>query len=403
MSFTEITAIIMVLMISFTGTAAFRVSVPAVAFYTRQILETTALGVGLLTSSFFAGRALFAVITGGISDRYRKKIIYLAIICFAVNALVVSLYSYADNITEVILIRALQGALNGTAWVSIQVILGSIVRTSIRGRVYSIYFASGTLGNVIANTLYSHMANNPLSTILVVSSGLFLMASLLCVGVSLLLPSILREDIIIRRNEKKGSNIGEPISGLAAIPIALIILGTSMFTSIVRGDLIYIYMNEGFNLLKSDVANVIAITSLLALLGGYLISWISDRISDVLALRMATVIGFLGALSISVRSIVVVLIGLILYYIANSAVISISRRVAITYYRLGGTFMGIINAIGNIGSITGSSIAGIVYDAYGLSTISIGGVHFTGFVFIISMIVAIPVVCSFLLLKTQHR
>ncbi|MCD6503327.1 MAG: hypothetical protein DRN30_02485 [Thermoplasmata archaeon] len=393
--------VIMLLMVSFLGTAAFRISVPAVAFYTRQVLEASALGVGLLTSSFFAGRALFAVVAGGLADKYRDKIAYMAAICFSLNAVVVYLYGLVNDIVSVILIRALQGALNGIAWVSVQVILGSSVSYSIRGRVYAIYFALGTLGNVAANKLYSSLSNKPLSSILVISSILFLATAILILVIGILLPASLYS---IKHKSGKESNVSEEnehikASIVIAIPVILIVLGVSMFSSIVRGDLVYIYMNEAFKLSRGDTADIIAFASLIALVGGYILSWISDKVNDTLALRIAISIGFLGSILVSIRALIGVITGLVLYYIANSAIISISRRIAITHYKLGGTVMGLINAAGNIGSVTGSSIAGLIYDIYGLFTLNILGVTFTGFISIMSLTMVVSLVSSFVFLK----
>lgn len=114
---------------------------------------------------------------------------------------------------------------------------------------------------------------------------------------------------------------------------------------------------------------MVGITSLGSLIGAYLISWVSDRYGNVLALRTSSLLGTLGAFLLGVRSGGVAVIGLLLFYVASSSVISVSRRAAITEFKLGGLILGIVNAVGNLGSVAGSAIAGYLYDLLGISFI----------------------------------
>lgn len=391
-------SVILILITSFVGSAAFRVSIPAVAFYTRGVLEASALGVGLLTSSFFAARALFAVMAGGLADKYKFKVTYAAALCFLLNALVVNLYPLTYNIIEVIAIRFLQGALNGIAWVSIQIVLGTIVKSSIRGRMYSIYFALGTLGNVFGNAFYSKLSDKPLETALIASSILFTVTSALTLSVGITF-SVTSASSVVRLGKPKSSSEGGYLGLTSAIPLVLTILGIGMFGSILRGDLIYVYTYEFFNISKGSVAELIGLTSLIALIGGYLLSWLSDKVNDVIALRIGVGIGFLGSLLLSTNVLVGLIAGLILLYVANSSVVPITRKIAVTYYRLGGTVVGLVNAVGNLSNVVGASLAGLLYDVYGLSTITILGLNFTEFILLMSAAMIVSFITSLTILK----
>ena len=390
--------ILIIFAISFFGTSAFRISIPAIAFYSRLILEASALGIGLLTSSFFAGRALFAIIAGGLADKYRFKVIYIASLCFLLNAFITYLYAFVNSVFGIIIVRFLQGALNGVSWISIQYILGSNVELSIRGRVYSIYFAIGSFGGIIGNVIYSFLSNEPLIFILMISSLLFLVASILTFGLRFI-PFIQINSINHKSKDSIMHKGGGYLELVAAIPLMFIVLSVNMFGSVIRGDLIYIYMNEAFNLSRGDVANFIAFISLIALFGGYILSWLSDKINDLIALKISLFIGLIGSFLVGIKFLFGVLIGLILYYIAGSGIISISRRIAITYYRLGGMVIGLINASSNIGIVAGSFISGLIYDAYGLFELNILGMAFTFFILIMTFILIIAFIMSIIFLK----
>ncbi|MCD6340616.1 MAG: MFS transporter, partial [Desulfurococcales archaeon] len=172
-------AVGLMIVLAFVGTVAFRVSMPAVAFYTRSILEASALGVGLLTSAFFAARAIFAVVSGGLADKYGYRVLYFSAAAFLLNAAIVKLYAAASSLPEVLLIRFMQGVFNGIAWVPVQAVLGRLVPKPVRGRVYSIYFALGSLGGMAGNAIYAELAEAPIAAVLTVSAISFAASSAL--------------------------------------------------------------------------------------------------------------------------------------------------------------------------------------------------------------------------------
>ena len=353
------------ILLAFVGTVAFRVSIPAVAYYTRDILESTALGVGLLTSAFFGARALSAIVSGRLCDKYISKVLYLSSLSFALNALVVNFYPYAQSLIHVVIIRLTQGLLNGIAWVPIQVVLGKSVPTSIRGRIYSIYFTLGSLGGMAGNAIYSLMVNEPLVKVIHVSSLFFSFSSLITLITAMLKRSSLHKDADIRTSlssRKHVESVAVKVGLIGLVPILIIVLGSSLFNSVIRGDLIYIYMNEVVNLSKGVVAQYIAIAVLASLPMSYLLSWVSDKVSDVASLRLSMIMAFLGALVLVTPHKELVLIGLLLTYSGFSGIVPVARRVAISKFRLGGTALGIVNAVGNVGNVIGSALAGLIYD-----------------------------------------
>ena len=359
-------ALVAAMLLSFAGTLAFRVSVPAVSFYTRSVLEASALGVGLLTSAFFVARASTAVAVGSAVDRWPKALAFAPAPCFALNALAVQLYAYASTLPQVLGIRFLQGVLNGVAWVTVQYLLGRVTEERYRGRAYAIYFASGSLGGVAGNAIYSALAREPMGVVLAVSSSFFLAASGLATLLAYLSKGFLGPALLsTRRGRRPGGQRGG--SAVAAALLLTVVMGVSVFGSILRGDLVYVYLNEVLGLGRGGAAAFVASASLVALMGGYLLSWLSDRVGEYRALTVATSIAFVGAVCSAITSPLAALLGIALFYTSQSAVTSVSRRAAVTRYRLGGTVLGLLNASSNAGSVAGAALAGWLYDTIGPS------------------------------------
>ncbi len=358
----------LLVLLAFVGTTAFRVSVPAIAFYAREVLSAPAFSVGFLTSIFFAARAVASLLAGFLSGRAGKFLLSLIITAsFVINGFIVLLYGLVKSVAWLLTVRLCQGFLNGTAWVLVQYVLGISVSENIRGRVYAVYFALGSLGSVLGNFIYSLISEQELTLSLIVSSTMYVLSGIIAL-VAMKTLSIKSEIKRTHSNlDLKGVECASTYGFMvSAILLLLIVLGISTFSSIVRGDLIYIYLSESLSLSKSYVAKLVGIASLGSLMGAYLISWLSDKYGNVLALRVSSLLGALGSILLSVRLGEAAITGLSLFYIASSSVVSVSRRAAITEFKLGGLVLGIVNAVGNLGSVTGSAIAGYLYDLLGV-------------------------------------
>jgi len=365
----------LMVVLAFAGTVAFRVSIPAVAFYTRGVLEASALGVGMLTSAFFAARAIFAVVSGGLADKYGYRVLYYSAAAFLLNAAVVNLYAVATSLPEVLAIRFAQGVLNGIAWVPVQVVLGRLVPESVRGRVYSVYFALGSLGGMAGNAIYAGLADAPITAVLAVSAASFAASSALVLATAVSVRGLELRPVRGGTKREIGEGVGEAglaVGLLGVVPLVIIVLGSSMFNSVIRGDLIYMYMNEVFELSKEVVAGYVALSSLIALPMSYLLSWVSDRVDDATSLKISLGLVLAGALLVGSTWRELALIGLAMAYGGFSGVVPVTRRVAVTKFRLGGTAIGLVNASGNIGNVVGAALAGYLYDIVG--AVVVGGV-----------------------------
>jgi MFS family permease len=350
----------------------------------------------MLTSAFFFARALSAIAAGSVADRYGFKVSLLAAVCFALNALAVQLYGLSSNIAWFVAVRLVQGALNGLAWVSMQYMLGRLAPKDVRGRAFAVYFAAGTFGTVAGNALYSILSNAPLTASLTASSLLFLATSALTASLSFLVRSTEVGD----RTEEFETRVAtgaqpSPTLGLTAIvPLAIVVAGSSIIGSVIGGDLTYVYIKEFLGIPKYMVADAVAVSSIVALLGTYALSWVSDKVGDRVSLRLSIIVGLVGAFIMALPSLPLVITGRALASVGGSAVMSVSRKVAVTYYGKRGVAVGIINATSNAGKVLGSLIAGHLYDVMSGCVISVGTLPASCFMLAMASLLLIPLLAS---------
>ncbi len=394
----ELLAITLLSLVAFLGTLAFRLSIPAIAFYVRESLGATALSVGLLTSSFFAARAVTATTAGILIDRLGlKRILNIVVMLFITHGAVVVLYSMFSDIVHITMLRAVQGILNGISWVTIQVSLGILVPEKLRGRAYSIYFTSGSLGGVLGNNIYSLLAYNPLIQVLAISLLTFMLAGLLTMALLLIFKSRLRG--VVRGSSKAGFNYLSVIKCLRDVLLVIIVaLGLSMFTSFIRGDLSYVYVSESLGIGRDVATNLIAFASLTALILGYMFSWMADKYNDLIALRISTFTAMLGIIMLSMPYVVTIFLGIFMFSSGNSAVIAIARRVAVSS-KVKGLAVGVINTMSNIGMVSGSLIIGYLYDVIGLSPVISQGI----IMFKLPLIAGIPTLIALVMTLALKR
>ena len=298
---------------------------------------------------------MFAAAAGAVAERRGEHATRIAAVCFLANAAVAQAYALCPGVVELLAVRLVQGALNGLAWVLIQYVLGTAVAEEFRGRAYSLYFASGVAGVAAGNALYAHLASLPLKASLDASSLLFLVAAVL----SLLVKARPAASRAPRPRRLYRSAVA------SAYPLMALVMGVAVFGSVVRGDLVYIYLGEFVGLGRNGAALVVAVANVLSLLGGYALSWMSDKLGDAPALRLSTLIGLVGALLLGISHPYPAAAGLLAFYTASSAVFPVSRRAAMGSPGMGGVVLGLVNFAGNVGTILGSAAAGALYDVVG--------------------------------------
>ena len=379
----------MTFLTAFLGTLAFRISIPAVAFYTRSVLKGTMLELGLLTTSFFVTRAISAVITGDLADR-GLNLRVLASSCFLIHSGIVLLYQLTSSWLQVVALRALQGLLNGFSWVSVQFLLGASVKREIRGRAYSIYFAFGSLGAFSGNLIYSLMTGAPLLKLMALSSLFFLSTALTA--------------FLIKGSEVGGprkqdgkaaskANLGRWADGL--LPwISIMVFSSRSFSSLLTGDVIYIYLSEGLGLGPSLASFLVGSGSLIGLAASLPVSWIADKKDDRLALQIAVGAVAIGAFAFSLKSPTASVAGYLMLVMGVVSLTPVVRRLTMTYQRRRGVALGAVNAVGNVGTATSSLLLGGLLEAMGMSTLTIAGLELMKAVFLTSIALVLAILAS---------
>ena len=368
---------------AFIGTMAFRISVPAVAFYTRISLKGTMLELGLLTTSFFAARAIAAVLAGELADKGLKLHI-LASSCFLIHSLVVMLYRLVRSWLSVVFLKALQGILNGLAWTSVQFVLGAAVKTEVRGRAYSVYFAFGSLGGFAGNIAYSLMPGTGLSKPIALSALAFSLSAL--TSMFLVSPSLTAGKSRRAKARNRSSIIRTRPEGSCLLAwISLMVFGSRAFASLLTGDVIYVYLSEALGISPSLASALVGFGSLVGLLASMAISWVADKKDDRLALSLAVGLSSAGALMTAIRHAALGVAGFLLLAMGVVSLMPLVRRLVMTYQRRRGLALGVVGAVGNVGTASSSVLFGGSLQLMGTSTVAVLGLEFVKAVLVVSL------------------
>ncbi len=341
------------LAMAFIGTMAFRVAVPAVAFYARSSLKASALVIGGFMAAFFASRAVAAFTAGFLYNWVRRRLNHLILALFTLAGVTSLCYLNANTIV-IIVVRLVQGALLGFAWTLVQSVLGEYTPRDRRGLVYSIYFDLGLLGAAIANMVYA--AIPLLETSLVVSLILFSATGL----TALALPTT----TIVSRETGRGGRAtsGTSVKGALLIlaSLSFFVLAVRLSTAFTQSDIVYILLSEALGLSRSSTADAIAIACFIGAALSILVSYVADKVSDTIAIVLTCLLASLGLILLASLSPLPSILGLALMMIAARCLTPVSRRVAMNVR--GSIGIGAVSAAGNIGVILSCLGAGLAYD-----------------------------------------
>ncbi len=352
-----------VVIVGFLGTLGYRLSVPVVAFFVRDLLEASALIIGGLSTAYFVGRALFATIAGKSISRMQRFTL-LPVTGLVLNSILVLSYGFISAPWQALLIRFGQGVAAGLLWIPLQYLVAAYVPVEWRGRAYSIYFSLGGLGVFAANALYALLVGLGDWPILVLAS--LILAS--CIPLVLVLPPA-RTEALVEKHSSRASS-GGVLSGIVWFTI-LSGFSLNFVLSIAGGDIPYIFINEIVGLSKPNTALLLSAVSILGMLIGFIASWIADRYSDRIVLLVLVSLIPLSLLLIALLTPLTVLLGFVLLRVIRSTFTPVSRRILSIYHREPGAAIGYINTASNIGVASGSLYTGFFYDLLGLESLTL--------------------------------
>ncbi len=352
-------AYLLVLIVSFTGSLAFRLSIPVVAYHVREELEAPALVIGFITASYFVMRALSASISGEVSSRIRDYRL-VPIVGFSASAIVVLAYAYTYTWVMVVLLRLVQGFLAGLMWIPLQYAVSVYSSESWRGKAYAVYFIVGASGAQLANIVYALMEPYGDLTILLLASILYIVSTLIVLFIPIPKPNTSN-----RRSSEKA--VGDlRLSEIAPVLTAGFSVGFTL--SIYYGDIPYVYVREALGLTRQDTALLLAVTGFLGLGLGLVASHIADRYPDKPILELTIVLLPLGLLLIGSGWLWLVIVGFSLLTVVSRVFTPLSRRIVTIKSGNPARAVGYLNALSNVGMAIGFIYVGYMYDLLGVST-----------------------------------
>ncbi|RLF98724.1 MAG: hypothetical protein DRN49_05445 [Thaumarchaeota archaeon] len=342
-------------MVAFLGTAAFRAVIPAVAYYARTELMLAMGFLSILAMAFLSARALTAPLAGYFIDKggLRRIIPVLPI----VSSIILLLYNYLKSFTFFLILRILQGIVNGFFWVFIQVSIASNTPIEWRGTALAIYFALGSVGVFVGNLLYSIIA--PIN-----SSYIFLTAFILSAAaapLTYLAIRFIQVKIQVKRvKARERSEHGK----LSVHPLLLASFIIALIGAILVGDPIYVYLSEFADLSKELSALILGLTGILGLIASIPINVIADKVSEDYAIIAIAFMTCLAPFLLAVKNYQAIFIGLLAAGISWKAYTPLSRRLATSYRGQAGMTIGLVNSSMNFGTVIGLLIFGWSYDLF---------------------------------------
>jgi len=355
----HLAGIVLLILSAFTGTIAFRLATPAIAFYTRDILKASMLSVSIVSMSFVLARAFSSVLGGLILER-SKRLVYIGAIAMMGNAIAVQLYPLTSTWFQVAGIKLLNGFLNGLSWPMAQFVIAVTTPKEIRARVTAVYFFFGSIASLLGNYVYAYTIDLGLTKQMWISSAFFVMTGLIMVASYILL----YERITPKR--KKTPNGERPsLEPKRVLIIASLMAIIVAFTS---GEITYVYVSEALGMEKATTATLIGWANFLAAMLSYGVSWLADVRSERRMVLLTSLLAALSPLLAAVKTAPTVFLGIFLALFAFQSFRPISRKVLSSYHR-SSLAIGGVNGVQNLSTFLGGMLFGV---AYSLGEVNVG-------------------------------
>ncbi|ASJ00091.1 MFS transporter [Thermococcus gorgonarius] len=370
MELRRLAGIILLIISAFTGTIAFRLATPAIAFYTRDILKASMLSVSIVSMSFVLARA-FSSVLGGLMLERGKKLVYVGALAMMSNALAVQLYPLTSTWVQVAGIKLLNGFLNGLSWPMAQFVIAVATPNEIRARVTSVYFFFGSIASLLGNYVYAYTASWGLSEQMWISSAFFVLTGL----IMLLSYYLLYAEITPRR---KNTVEGErpSLDPKRVLVIASLMAVIVAFTS---GEITYVYVSEALGMDKATTATLVGWAGFLAAMLSYGISWLADVRSERRMVVLTSIMVAVSPLLAAVKTAPTVFLGIFLALFAFQSFRPISRKVLVSYHR-SSLAIGGMNGVQNLSTFLGGMLFGFAYslgELHGVITLNLALLTFT--------------------------
>ncbi|ASJ11816.1 MFS transporter [Thermococcus thioreducens] len=366
----RLVGILLLILSAFTGTIAFRLATPAIAFYTRDILQASMLSVSIVSMSFVLARAFSSVLGGFILER-GKKLVYIGAMAMMGNALAVQLYPLTSTWVQVAGIKLLNGFLNGLSWPMAQFVIAVATPKEIRARVTAIYFFFGSIASLLGNYVYAYTIDLGLAKQMWISSAFFVLTGLIMVASYALLYGR-----ITPRRKRTPDGERPSLDPRRVLIIASLMAVIVAFTS---GEITYVYVSEALGMEKARTATLIGWAGFLAAMLSYFASWLADVRSERRMVLLTSLLAALSPLLAAVKTAPTVFLGIFLALFAFQSFRPVSRKILASYHR-SSLAIGGVNGVQNLSTFLGGMLFGFAYslgELHGILTFNLALLAFT--------------------------
>ena len=383
----------------------FGLVMPLLPIYARDF-GATGMQLGFLTASFAVARLITTFPGGWLADRTgRKKPIILGLFAYSV---VMALYGFSQDTSQLILLRGLQGMASGIVWPVISTMVVEMVPPKDRGKAMGLYEMTHFLGMVIGPGLGGVLAGVFTTAVPFFVCGVlaFLSSILVVFTVQETVTTKLSIDDSPTENAYFGTN-SKP-SGRNSIigaikqltPYAGIFVGLCVarfilaFSSSLMQPVLSVYANEEIGISEAGVGMLFTIQGIVTLFATIPMGTVADRVG-----RKPMII--LGKIIHASAAILVIFSGSLWPLLLVMTMRGFGRAVSnpsITAMFSGlvpvskrGRGMGIFNIFQNVGLVVGATVGGFLYEFSSFESpfIACAGVGLIG-VLVVSLMVSEP-------------
>lgn len=357
----------------------FGLVMPLLPIYARDF-GATGTQLGLLTASFAVARLVTTFPGGWLADQAgRKKPVILGLIGYS---LVMTLYGFSQDATQLILLRGFQGMASGVVWPVISTMVVDIVPSKDRGKAIGLYEMAHFLGLVIGPGLGGILAGA--FTIAVP----FYVCGALALVTSILVTFTVKETFMAKPksvhihskpehshskpHSKKDSRQTNVLKALKVLtPYTSIFLGLCIarfilaFSNSLMQPVLSVYANEEIGLSEASVGLLFTVQGIVTLFATVPMGTIADQVG-----RKPMII--LGKIVHAIAAIPVIFAGgfwpllLIMTFrgfgraTSNPSITAMFAGLMPVSKR--GKGMGIFSIFQNVGLVMGATVGGLLYE-----------------------------------------
>ncbi len=344
-----------IIILAFTGTYAFRITSPVLAFYLREELQASLLGVSLLTIGYRFGRGVASYLVGRFGRGRARLILPSSIL---LNVPVVLAYYMAREWYLVAVLRVLQGVLAGFLWPLAQAVLVTSVSREVRGRFMSTYYFIGSIALPAGNFTYAtFLYKLPLHSVMWISAAVFIASAVI---------AYLSASLIEGVEEPRGRGEEEvPKSrawgGLREGPVFLSGFAINGISSMYGAELTYVYIREAFSVSRETTSAFMGFVDLIALVAQLMSGFVVDKLGAKLVIKSSVALSVVGTVSMLFKELHLTLLGLSLIAVGLNTFMP-SSRAYLSFSKNPTASIGTLNMASNMGTVAGQLTIGGTYD-----------------------------------------